>query len=115
MGIVGTIADVRPPIATGDGEAQSAIWNQIKADVLGVSLHVPRIVQLAAAGAAILAGIAAGVFPDVAAGVRAVVRPDSRFDPDPVRHAVYRELRSAHERAFHLIPTTDLLRTATQT
>jgi xylulokinase len=106
MGIVATLADVHPPIATGDGEAQSAIWNQIKADVLGVSLDVPVIVQLAAAGAAILAGVAAGVYADVAAGVQAIVRPDRHFHPDPVRHAAYRDLRDAHERSFAFIPSS---------
>jgi len=108
MDIVSALGGVRVPIVTGDGEAQSAIWNQIKADVLGVSLHVPRIVQLAAAGAAILAGVAAGVFPDVSAGVQALIRPDTHFDPDPARHAVYRALRSAHERAFHSIPSSGM-------
>jgi sugar (pentulose or hexulose) kinase len=99
----GAGATVRPPIATGDGEARSALWNQIKADVLGVPLRVPRVVELAAAGSAILAGVAGRVFADAAAGVRALVHWDRRFDPDPASHAVYEELRAEYERVFKLI------------
>jgi sugar (pentulose or hexulose) kinase len=103
MDIVSALGDVKPPITTGDGEARSAAWNQIKADVLGVPLRVPRAVELAAAGAAILAGVAAGAFADAAAGVRAIVGPDRIFEPDPLRHDVYRDLRAAHEHVFSLI------------
>jgi sugar (pentulose or hexulose) kinase len=103
MAIVASLAPVRPPVVTGDGEALSAAWNQIKADVFGVPLCVPRIAQLAAAGAAILGGVAAGVFADVSSAARAIVRPARTFEPDPRRHAAYDELRAAHERAFALI------------
>jgi xylulokinase len=103
MEIVGSLGAVTPPVTTGDGEARSTVWNQIKADVLGVPLRVPRVVELAAAGAAILAGVAVGVFADVAAGVQAVVRPERTFAPDPARHALYAELRADYEHVFSLI------------
>jgi xylulokinase len=103
--IVSSRSRIRAPIVTGDGEARSDVWNQLKADVLGMSLRVPRIVELAAAGAAILAGVAAGIFADAEEGVRALVRPAKTFDPDPARHAAYRDLRAEHERVFrHFAP-----------
>jgi sugar (pentulose or hexulose) kinase len=94
------------PIGIGDGEARSPVWTQLKADVLGTPLRVPRIADLAAAGAAILAGLAAGVFEDAAAGVARLVRWDRQYDPDPERSAAYRELGVAYERAYQRVAQT---------
>jgi xylulokinase len=97
---------VGDPISIGDGEAMSALWTQLKADVLGVPLRVPRLADLAAAGAAILAGIAAGVFEDAVSGVARLVRWDHRYDPDPVRSAAYAQISAEYERAYRQIAQT---------
>jgi sugar (pentulose or hexulose) kinase len=94
------------PIGIGDGEARSPVWTQLKADVLGTPLRVPRIADLAAAGAAILAGLAAGVFEDAAAGVARLVRWDRQYDPVPGRSARYRELGAAYEVAYERVAQT---------
>jgi xylulokinase len=94
------------PLGIGDGEARSPVWTQLKADVLGVPLRVPRIADLAAAGAAILAGLAAGVFTSAAAGVAALVRWDRQYEPDPERSAVYAELASEYELAYQRVALT---------
>jgi xylulokinase len=101
----GTVS-LRSPIGIGDGEARSPLWTQIKADVLGVPLRVPRIADLAAAGAVILAGLAAGVFGDTAAGVRQIVRWERQYEPDPRRSAVYAELSAEYERVYQRIEQT---------
>jgi xylulokinase len=93
-------------IATGDGEAHNPVWNQLKADVLGVPLRVPRITDLAAAGAAILAGIAGGVFADAAAGAAGLVSWDRRYDPDPRRTAEYAKLSARYELAYQRLART---------
>jgi xylulokinase len=94
------------PIGIGDGEARSPVWTQLKADVLGTPLRVPRIADLAAAGAAILAGLAAGVFTDAAEGVARLVRWDRQYDPDPGRSAAYRELSAAYDLAYERVAQT---------
>jgi xylulokinase len=94
------------PIGIGDGEARSPVWTQLKADVLGTPLRVPRIADLAAAGAAILAGLAAGVFTDAADGVARLVRWERQYDPDPGRSATYRELSAAYDLAYQHVAHT---------
>ncbi len=47
------------------GGARSGLWRQILADVLGCELRTLRVTQGAAYGAALLAGVGAGVFADV--------------------------------------------------
>jgi xylulokinase len=73
MEIAARGSTIRAPIATGDGEARNPCWNQLKADVLGVSLRIPRVIELAAAGSALLGGLCAGFFATAAEGVRALV------------------------------------------
>jgi xylulokinase len=102
----GGLAGIRGPVGIGDGEARSPLWNQIKADVLGLALRVPGIADLAAAGAVILAGIAAGLFDDAAAGVRQIVHWDRQYEPDPQRTALYAELSAIYERAYARIEQT---------
>jgi xylulokinase len=77
-------------IATGGG-ARSDRWLQIKADIFGVPFTRPRITEGSVLGAALLAGLATGVFRDAAEGAKRFVRPDRVFEPDAGRHALYRE------------------------
>lgn len=99
-------ASIRSPIGIGDGEAQSPLWTQIKADVLGLALRVPRIADLAAAGAIILAGMAAGLFADAADGVRQIVRWEHQYEPDPRRTAVYADISAEYERVYLRVKQT---------
>ena len=47
------------------GGAKSEIWAQIKADIMGVDIKVLDLNDMAPIGAALLAGVGAGVFRDV--------------------------------------------------
>ena len=70
------------------GGAKSALWLQIKADICDVQLRVPRITEAACLGAAILAGVGAGVYADFSA-VREILEFDASYDPEPVRRKHY--------------------------
>jgi xylulokinase len=74
------------------GGAKSELWLQIKADVTGRTVQPVLSAEPTALGAAILAGLAAGSFADVAAGVAKTVRLAPRsYQPDPRTHDVYAE------------------------
>ncbi len=79
---------------TGGG-ARSAVWRQMLADVFGVEVAVTSSDEGAAFGAAVLAGVGAGVFASVADAADALVRVTARVAPDPEAAAFYRE---AHAR-----------------
>jgi xylulokinase len=76
-----------------DGEARSETWNQIKADVLGAGIVPAMRVEAPSIGAAILAGVGAGIFPSIAAGADLVVERAAPVRPDPDAQAVYLQLR----------------------
>jgi xylulokinase len=81
-----------------DGEARSAAWNQIKADVLGRAVRTTRFSEGGAVGAAILAGQASGEYSSAAEGVSTLVEFADTFEPDPGRHERYAQLHRRWER-----------------
>ena len=71
------------------GPAADDGWNQIKADVTGFTVEVPRVRETAAVGAAIVAAVGVGAQPDLPSAIRAMTSIDRRFEPDPGRAAIY--------------------------
>lgn len=71
------------------GPARADGWNQIKADVTGFRVEVPRVRETAAVGAAIIAAVGIGAHPDLPSAIRAMTAIDRQFEPDPARRAVY--------------------------
>ncbi len=80
---LGEIGQVR---ATGGG-ANSPLWRQILADVLGVELVTVNASEGAAYGAALLAATGAGVFPSVEAACAAAIQVTGSTKPSQARGA----------------------------
>lgn len=76
-------------IRSHGGGARSDLWNQIKADVCRLPVLTLEGEDAAIRGDAMLAGVAAGAFPDLAAAGRAMVATRRTFIPDPAASAVY--------------------------
>jgi len=81
-------------------QALSEDWNQLKADVLGVPVAVPRVREAALMGAAVLAGVGAGLLPDITEGANQMVRIDGVLEPIPAHHQEYNELFSVYKRLY---------------
>lgn len=73
------------------GPAHSDIWNQVKADVIGVPVAVPAVLETGLLGAAILGAAGAGVHPDLTSAIAAMVRIERWLAPRPEFRAVYDE------------------------
>jgi xylulokinase len=71
------------------GCSRSGLWNQIKADVLGRPLLLPRTSVGSPFGAAIVAGMGVGVYPDVRKSLREIVQLERRFEPNLANHDRY--------------------------
>jgi xylulokinase len=78
-------------IAAG-GAMDSDVWRGIMADVLGLPLQRSSLTELTGVGAAVLAGIGAGVYTDAEDARRRAVRYGDVTEPDAGRSAVYNEL-----------------------
>lgn len=77
-------------VAVG-GAVRNRFWMQNKADVSGRPVEVPAVEEATPLGAAILAGIGAGLFRGEEEAFERVGRPGATYQPDPARHALYRE------------------------
>jgi xylulokinase len=83
------------------GGARSDVWLRIIASVLGLPLERVEVEEGAAYGAALLAGVAGGVFHDVHEAVEACVRVRDTIEPDPAWREAY---EAGYERFRALYP-----------
>jgi xylulokinase len=89
------LSGVEAMVVVGGG-AKSTLWVRVVADVLGVPLLVPRVLEAGALGAAILAGVGVGAYGDgVGEAAGRLVQIVERVEPD-LSHRV------SYERAYSL-------------
>lgn len=81
------------------GVSKSPLWMQVKADILNRSVSTLREKDAACLGAAVIAMRAMGLYPSCEDAVRACVRVDRVYEPDPARARLYEE---QYERYTHL-------------
>jgi xylulokinase len=74
------------------GGARSNLWLRVCASVLGVPIERTVVEEGSAFGAALLAGVAGGVFADVHDAVETTVRTLDIVEPDPAWGDAYEEL-----------------------
>lgn len=79
----------RGPVRCTGGGAASGLWNQIRADVFGHPVQTLDCAEGGIQGAAILAGVGAGWYPDAASGAEQVIRLADTWTPSPGPAAVY--------------------------
>jgi xylulokinase len=92
---------VEPSLArTSGGGARSDEWLRIVASVLELPLERVTVDEGAAFGAALLGGVAAGIWPDVHAAVAATVKPGDRIEPVPDWLEPYRESRARYRALY---------------
>jgi xylulokinase len=99
------------PVRCSGGGAASAVWNQIRADIFGHPVQTLACAEGGILGAAILAGVGAGWYPDAAAGASLVARPAGTWAPhagaSEAYERVYRVFCTAHEALDGLWPQWD--------
>jgi xylulokinase len=74
------------------GGARNEFWMQNKADVSGRLVVTPEIDEATALGAAMLAGVGAGIYQDLAEAAQRVHKPGRLFEPNLNLASFYAEL-----------------------
>ncbi len=72
------------------GGAKSALFSQIKADILGIPVSTFAMGETALVGDAAVAGTAVGIFEDCTKPLAQAMQENRRFAPDENKHAIYR-------------------------
>jgi xylulokinase len=104
------VAELGAPREVGrvsGGGARSELWLRIVASVLELPLERVAVEEGAAYGAALLGGVAGGVWADAAEAVAACVRPHGTIEPVPKWIEPY---RAARERFTKLYPALRAVR-----
>jgi xylulokinase len=103
------------------GTARNELLLRIKASVMNMRLHVLELEEAGALGAAMLGGIAAGIYASVDDAVAAIERTDRVIEPEPeavarynpifrdVYQGIYEAIRPFNHRFFDLFTGTELL------
>lgn len=67
----------------GGGGARSILWRQMQADIFGCPVALTNTEEGPAYGAALLAGVGAGVFPSVESACESAIRETQQIAPGP--------------------------------
>jgi xylulokinase len=94
-------------IRLGGGGARGPLWRQIQAGVYGHAVEVLTAEEGGAFGAALMAGVGAGAWPDLDAACAQAITVAERIAPDPAWQAAY---ASGYERWRKLYPALASLR-----
>jgi len=73
------------------GAAKGRLWPQIMADVLAVPVHVPVVTESSGLGAALCAGVGAGIYASLGELPASLSARSATFEPDPAAAAGYDE------------------------
>jgi autoinducer-2 kinase len=79
-------------ITFAGGAAQSNLWAQILADVIGLPVRVPIVKEATALGAAIMAAKGIGIYPTITAAAKAMVKIEKTYQPVNRIHSEYLNL-----------------------
>ena len=91
-------------IITYGGGAKSKIWTQMKADATGLPVQTTvNDENVTCLGAAILAGVACGVWNDIESAAEAIVQNDICYQPDTELYPAYRDTLTSYNRLMECL------------
>jgi sugar (pentulose or hexulose) kinase len=86
-------------IMTG-GTSYNDAWNQIRADVLGREIRTIKNKEVCCLGAAILAGLATGVYKTAQEACSSIVKYDKVFSPSDKNHVIYNQIFNNYKKLY---------------
>ncbi len=89
-------------IAVG-GSTQNGLWMQSKADMLGLPVTVPGVEEATVLGAAILAGIGAGLYRDAEDAFERIDCRNVRYVPDETHAMLYQAVFETYRELYHAV------------
>jgi xylulokinase len=92
-------AEMRSLLLLGGG-ARSRLWAQMRADIMGLPALVPHRVDTSPIGAAVLAGVAAGLVENLRTAAELVQEPVAPLAPVPANRDAYDDAYRRYRRLF---------------
>jgi xylulokinase len=82
------------------GGAKSNLWLQLKADICQIPLRIPQVTEAACLGAALLAGVGVGIYPDFDTAVAQTVHFERRIQPKADSVAAYNTRYELYQQVY---------------
>ena len=82
------------------GEAKSDIWNQIKADIFGREIKIPKVDNAAALGAVMLAGTGTGQYTSLFKAAEEIVEIEKSYKPSLDKQKIYSKIYQDYMKVY---------------
>ncbi|MCK4737119.1 MAG: autoinducer-2 kinase, partial [Sulfurimonas sp.] len=87
-------------IVFAGGASKGALWSQIVADVTGCRVKIPKVTEATALGAAMAAGVGAGIYESIESVAKELVVWDKTYEPNIDNKKIYDEIKIKWESAY---------------
>ena len=85
------------------GHTKSRKWLQLKADVVGKKVEAVQVEDASNLGAALLAGVATGVYDSIEQALEATVKIKDAYEPRPEIHQIYERQHEVYRRIIEAL------------
>lgn len=92
------------------GATKSEVWNQIQADMYGQPCETLCVEDAAVLGAAIMAGVAVGIYRDIPEGVKHLVKVRKEYTPVTEHVEIYNEMYEIYCAAYEGLKHSQVFR-----
>jgi len=100
LGIIREMGASPSFVYAAGGGANSPLWRQMMADVMGVEIAVNNSTESGALGVAILAGVGAGIYSDVASACESIIRRKDSQTGDPKNSGLYAAMYELYKNLY---------------
>ena len=87
-------------IVFAGGASKGNLWCQILSDVTGCEIKIPNVTEATALGAAMSAGVGAGIFKDLKTAAKGLVSWDKTYTPNMENHEQYKKIKENWQKAY---------------
>jgi len=87
-------------IVFASGASKGKLWSQILADVTGCNIKVPKVTEATALGAAMAAGVGAGIYSDLQTASKNLVVWDKEYLPNMENHKKYKHIKETWQKVY---------------
>lgn len=88
-------------IVFAGGASKGALWSQILADVTGCRIKIPKVTEATALGAAMAAGVGAGIYKDLTQAAATLVSWEKTYTPNVAHTKIYDALTIKWQDAYN--------------
>jgi autoinducer 2 (AI-2) kinase len=89
-------------IVFAGGASKGRLWPQIVADVTGCVIKIPKVTEATALGAAMAAGVGAGVYESIAEATKKLIIWDRVYEPNFENKKIYDEIKIKFQKAYEV-------------